>query len=99
MKKEIQPIVESFNVDEEFMYNKSYLFIKGYATGKELKYTLKALPLARKIHNGQYFEFLVVYDNDTIVGFMNLYAHSKHIISCGPTIKDCFQTSFHQSNN
>ena len=44
-----------------------------------------------KIHNGQYFEFLVVYDNDTIVGFMNLYAHSKHIISCGPTIKDCFQ--------
>ena len=33
-----------------------------------------------KIHNGQYFEFLVVYDNDTIVGFMNLYAHSKHII-------------------
>lgn len=54
MKKEIQPIVESFNVDEEFMYNKSYLFIKGYATGKELKYTLKALPLARKIHNGQY---------------------------------------------
>ena len=32
MKKEIQPIVESFNVDEEFMYNKSYLFIKGYAS-------------------------------------------------------------------
>lgn len=54
MKKEIQPIVESFNVDEEFMYNKSYLFIKGYATGRGLKYTLKALPLARKIHNGQY---------------------------------------------
>ena len=59
MKKEIQPIVESFNVDEEFMYNKSYLFIKGYATGKGLKYTLKALPLARKIHNGQYRKGLV----------------------------------------
>ena len=54
MKKEIQPIVESFNIDEEFMYNKPYLFIKGYATGRCLKYTLKALPLARKIHNGQY---------------------------------------------
>jgi len=44
-----------------------------------------------KIHNGWYFEFLVVYDDDTIVGFMNLYAHSKHIISCGPAIKECFQ--------
>lgn len=54
MKKEIQPIVESFNIDEEFMYNKSYLFIKGYATGRGLKCTLKALPLARKIHNGQH---------------------------------------------
>ena len=54
MKKEIQPIVESFNIDEEFMYSKAYLFIKGYATGRGLKYTLKALPLARKIHNGQY---------------------------------------------
>lgn len=59
MKKEIQPIVENFNVDEEFMYNKSYLFIKGYATGRGLKYTLKALPLARKIHNGQYRKGLV----------------------------------------
>ena len=59
MKKEIQPIVESFNLDEEFMYNKSYLFIKGYATGRGLKYTLKALPLARKIHNGQYRKGLV----------------------------------------
>ena len=59
MKKEIQPIVESFNIDEEFMYNKSYLFIKGYATGRGLKYTLKALPLARKIHNGQYRKGLV----------------------------------------
>lgn len=59
MKKEIQPIVESFNIDEEFMYNKSYLFIKGYATGRGFKYTLKALPLARKIHNGQYRKGLV----------------------------------------
>lgn len=41
-----------------------------------------------KIHNGFYFEFLVVYENDVVIGFMNLYAHSKHIISCGPTIKE-----------
>lgn len=41
-----------------------------------------------KIHNNMYFEFLVVYKNDVVIGFMNLFAHSKHIISCGPTIKD-----------
>lgn len=44
-----------------------------------------------KIHNELYFEFLVVYEDDTVIGFMNLFAHSKHIISCGPTIKDEFQ--------
>lgn len=59
MEKKITPIVESYNVEEEFMYNKTYLFIKGYAVGKNLKYTLKALPLARKIHNGQYRKGIV----------------------------------------
>ncbi len=44
-----------------------------------------------KLHNNQYFEFLVVYKNNTVIGFMNLFAHSKHIISCGPTIKENFQ--------
>lgn len=51
---EMKPIVESYNIGEEFLYSKSYLFIKGYATGLGLKYTLMALPLARKIHDGQY---------------------------------------------
>lgn len=50
----LKPIVENYNVEEEFLYNKTYLFIKGYAIGKNLPYTLKALPLARKAHNGQY---------------------------------------------
>ena len=44
-----------------------------------------------QLHNDRYFEFLVVYDNDHIVGFMNLFAHSEHIISCGPAIKTAFQ--------
>lgn len=44
-----------------------------------------------KTHNDQYFEFLVVYQDDIVRGFMNLFAHSKHIISCGPTIKNEFQ--------
>lgn len=44
-----------------------------------------------KIHNGVYFEFLVVYNNHTVIGFMNLYAHSTHIISCAPTIRESFK--------
>ena len=47
-------IIESYNMDESFLYDKSYMFIKGYATALNLNYTLKALPLARKFHNGQY---------------------------------------------
>ena len=44
-----------------------------------------------KIHNNSYFEILVVYNDNSVVGFMNLYAHSKHIISCGPAIKSHLQ--------
>ena len=43
------------------------------------------------LHNGNYFELLVVYLDNKIIGFMNLYAHSAHIISCGPEIKPEFQ--------
>ena len=58
-EKKLYPIVECYNVDEEYLYNKTYLFIQGYATGRGLKNTLKALPLARRIHNGQYRKGLV----------------------------------------
>lgn len=53
-KTNLKPIIETYNVEEEFLYSKTYLFIKGFATGRNLKYTLKALPFARRIHNGQY---------------------------------------------
>lgn len=52
--KNFTPITENYNINEEFLYNKTYLFIKGFAAGKNLTYTLKALPLARKVHDGQY---------------------------------------------
>ena len=58
-EKKMYPIVECYDVDEEYLYNKTYLFIQGYATGRGFKNTLKALPLARKIHNGQYRKGLV----------------------------------------
>lgn len=44
-----------------------------------------------KVHHNMYFEFLVVYNDDVAIGFMNLFAHSEHIISCGPTIKEEFK--------
>lgn len=53
-ERKMKPIVESYNVDEEYLYCKTYVFIKGYASGRNFKYTLKALPLARKMHDGQH---------------------------------------------
>jgi len=50
----MKPIIESYDVDEEYLYSKPYLFIKGFAVARGYKYTLKALPLARKFHNGQH---------------------------------------------
>ena len=47
-------LVESYKTDESFLYEKTYLFIKGYATALGLSQTLRALPLARKFHDGQY---------------------------------------------
>lgn len=44
-----------------------------------------------KLHNHRYFELFKVMDGDTVVGCMNLYAHSPHIISCGPEIKPQYQ--------
>ena len=41
----------------------------------------------RREHEGSYFELLAVCDGDRIVGFMNLCAHSAHIISISPEIK------------
>lgn len=58
-EKKLQPIVEDYNVDEEYLYSRAYLFIKGFATGRNFNNTLKALPLARKLHNGQYRKGLV----------------------------------------
>ena len=38
-------------------------------------------------HNRQYFEMFIVAEGDTVVGYVSLYSHSPHIISCGPEIK------------
>ena len=53
-EKIMKPIIETYNENEEFLYSKPYLFIKGYATGKKLPGLLRALPFARNCHKSQY---------------------------------------------
>lgn len=54
MEKKLMPIIESYNTDEEYLYSNTYLFIKGFAVGRDYENTLKALPLARRFHDGQH---------------------------------------------
>ncbi len=44
-----------------------------------------------KNHENRYFEIMTVCDDDLVVGFMNLYALSAHIISIGPSIKQQYR--------
>lgn len=53
-ERKLEPIIESYNVEEEYLYKDVFNFINGVADAKMLRCTLKALPLARRIHNGQY---------------------------------------------
>lgn len=53
-ENKLMPMVENYNIGEEFIYNKTYLFIKGFATARNMALTLKALPLCKKIHQNQY---------------------------------------------
>lgn len=62
----LQPIIESYNVNEEYLYNKTYIFIKGYASGRNFVNTLKALPLVRKLHDGQYRNGTVLIDGKEV---------------------------------
>ncbi len=43
-----------YNEVDSAKYIKAYMFIKGYALGKGLSQTLMALPVGRKLHDGQY---------------------------------------------
>lgn len=60
----MQNIIESYNVDEAFMYEKTYLFIKGFAVGRHLNNTLRMLPIARNMHNGQYRKGVVIINGE-----------------------------------
>lgn len=45
---------EQFDEKDTVQYIKSYMFIKGFAVGRDLKQTMVALSLARKLHDGQH---------------------------------------------
>lgn len=62
----MQNIIENYNTDEEYLYNKPYLFIKGFATARGYVNTLKALSLARYMHNGQYRKGTVVVNDKEV---------------------------------
>lgn len=58
MKKEKEPLrmFEEFNPQDAIVYNKSFMFVKGFAVGKgnNMPNTLCALSLCRLLHDGQY---------------------------------------------
>lgn len=56
MKKinQMIPMNDEFDETETIQYIKSYMFIKGFAVGRNLRQTMIALSLARQLHNGQY---------------------------------------------
>ena len=45
---------DSYCEQDTMQYIKPYMFIKGYAMGRRLPQTMLALPVARKLHDGQY---------------------------------------------
>ena len=47
-------LCDAFDERETAQYIKSYMFIKGFAVGKDFRQTMMALSLARKLHDGQH---------------------------------------------
>ena len=44
---------DEYDESDSAQYIKSYMFIKGFAMGKNLQQTMMALSLARQLHDGQ----------------------------------------------
>ena len=53
-EKQIIQMNDQFDESESASYMKSYMFIKGFAVGRDLKQVMVALSLARQLHEGQY---------------------------------------------
>ena len=64
------------------------MFIKGYATALELTQTLKALPLARRFHNGQHRKGEVVNYPELSNGFTILKSKIVSLTELTETVVD-----------
>ncbi|MCD7990674.1 MAG: HD domain-containing protein [Clostridia bacterium] len=53
-KEEYIMMNDEFDEQDTARYIKSYMFIKGFAFGKDLRQVLVSLAIARKLHDGQY---------------------------------------------
>lgn len=53
-EKQIIQMNDQFDESESACYMKSYMFIKGFAVGRDFKQVMVALSLARQLHEGQY---------------------------------------------
>ena len=53
-EKQILQMNDQYDENESAQYMKSYMFIKGYAVGRDFKQVIVALSLARQLHEGQY---------------------------------------------
>ena len=91
MEQKIIPIVECYDTNKEYLYNKPYLFIKGFAEGRNYRHTLRALPLARYMHDGQFRKGLqevdvinhVVGENGNVQDVpMRIKVHLPYVLHC-----------------
>lgn len=64
MEEKKEENVISFH--EEWLYAKTYHYIQGYAVGRNFQNTLKALPLARELHKGQYRKGMTIVDGISV---------------------------------
>lgn len=55
-----------YNKKDQLLYEKQYLFIKGFAMGRNYVNTLKSLPVARKLHDGQYRKGTTIVDGEKV---------------------------------
>ena len=54
MKKEMKPIREDHNAEDEWLYIETYMYLKGFADAMGYKLMALALPRAVHFHKGQY---------------------------------------------
>ena len=61
-----QIYTEGYHLEDVKLYAKTYHYIQGYAIGRGFTNTIKALPLARTLHDGQYRKGTIEYEGETV---------------------------------